>query len=486
MKTIYRISKQLLVTLLLSLIILPAAGQTPSTEYFMESSYQRLSFNPALRPRQGYINIPGLGATSADAQTNTLNLDHLAFKKDGKTVLFTSSLVSADEFLSDMSKNNYLGAGVNESFLGAGWFINQKGFLFVDISVRIDAEANIPYSFFEFAKKGIADNVASQYNFKNFEIDARSYIDIGAGYSHSLLDNDLVVGGKFKVLLGLAYVNGKINEMNINAGIDEWIVNSDISIQGALMGSQITPEYKVKNGVERFDDINTDFKFGIPGFGLGLDLGASFNLGGLTHFFPDIDNVNLLKRFNFSLAFTNIGFISWSKSKTTHLASKMEDTVITGSYQIDLDNSNSLGDQVDELTERLKDIVDLKEQDAKGRTTSLSTNMNIGLEYEAIPEKLSVGILSATRFNPVKTTSELTLGGSYRPCNWFEAGLSYSCIFNQFNTFGLALHIAPKKGVNFFLSSDYLVPSVNKEFIPVKAKGMNFLVGVSIPIGARR
>ncbi|GHT32271.1 hypothetical protein AGMMS49574_15450 [Bacteroidia bacterium] len=64
--------------------------------------------------------------------------------------------------------------------------------------------------------------------------------------------------------------------------------------------------------------------------------------------------------------------------------------------------------------------------------------------------------------------------------------MSYSFIHNKFNTVGLALHITPGKGINFFLASDYLLPHVSKEFLPVTSKAVNFQVGFSIPLGAKR
>lgn len=463
------------------LIATSVQAQTPSVEYFMKSSYQKQNINPAFRARQGYVGFPGAGNFSADIKTNTLNLDHLTVKQNGEVLFFTHSDVSANSFLSDMKESNYLNLDVNENILSFGSYSGKKGYLFFDLNVRADVNASIPYSFFEFAKKGIAMNESSYYNFKDVRVQANAFFDIGVGYSYSLMEGKLIVGGKGKVLLGYASADLRINDMTIDAGLDRWIVNSDITLNA--YGQTLKANYDDDG---KFDDLDYDPKFGFSGFGLGLDLGANFNLGGLSDLFPDSPIADQLERFTFSMAFTDIGFISWNKSHALNMYSELDNTVITGNHSIDINNPDSFDDMIDDITDKLKDITDLREDEQKGRTTSLKTNMNIGLEYEIIKDELSVGVISTNRFAPLHTISEFTLGGSYRPCSWFELGLSYSAGYNNFDKFGLALHFAPKAGVNFFLASDYLIPDVNGEFLPISSKGVNVSFGLSFPLGARR
>jgi hypothetical protein len=476
MKTIYNKTIQAFCLLLLCLVALPAAGQTPGIEYFMKSSTQKQNFNPALRSRQGFVGFPLLGNTSMAYQTNTLNLDHLVFDTGrSNLVTFLHPDVSADQFLKNITDNNTLSANVNENVLAFGKYIGTNGFMFIDVSGRVNVNASIPRSFFEFAKKGIAQNEASFYDISDVKMGGMAFIDVGGGYSHSLLNDKLVVGGKLKLLLGHLQADVRVNKMMVDAQLDRWTVGADIVVEG-YAPFDIRVE---KNDEGKFDGVDMDYAFGIAGFGVGLDLGATFNLGGIGEDVSDI-----LNRFTVSLAFTDIGFINWGKGNSTILASSLDDMVVTGDYVIDLENSSSLEDEIDAMTEQLKKITDLKEQAQQGKTTSLHTNMNIGVEYEVMPQ-LTVGFLSSTRFSGINTISEFTLGGSYRPCDWFEAGLSYSFVYNKFNTIGLALHFAPKKGLNFFLSSDYFLPHVNSYFIPIKAKGMNAMLGVSIPLGRR-
>lgn len=484
MKTNHITAQSILYALLLCFVALPVSGQTPNTEYFMKSSYQRSNLNPALRARQGHVGFPALTNLSADFKTNTLNLDHLVFDGPGnEKVTFLHPSVGAEQFLDDISENNYLNASVYESIFTWGSYAGDNGYWFFDIAARSDIGANIPYSFFEFAKKGMSLNETSYYNLKDIRVVANLFADLGVGYSHDLLDKSLVVGAKAKVLLGYASADVLVKEAMINATSDQWIINSHITGDITIPGDIILE----RDEDDKFDGFDLKPKSGIGGFGLGLDLGATLNLSGVTEsLFGDNPITDVLNRFTVSLAFTDIGFISWNKGSSKHIYTELEETVVTGDYQIDLNDSNSLKDDLDAMADKLEEFVNLKEKDASGRTTSLHTNMNIGLEYEVLPEQLTVGLLSTTRFNPIHTISELTVGGSYRPTSWFEAGLTYSMVFNHFNTIGLAIHFAPKRGANFFLATDYFLPKISKEFIPVTSKGANLMVGVSFPIGARR
>lgn len=81
-----------------------AKGQS-KTEYFMQSSFERGSLNPALRPDQGYLVLPVLPSFHGDMKTNTLNLDHLTRKAGKERVTFLHQSVDTDDFLNRMRKN---------------------------------------------------------------------------------------------------------------------------------------------------------------------------------------------------------------------------------------------------------------------------------------------------------------------------------------------------------------------------------------------
>ena len=476
MKTIHKNFRRISLILVASFFLLPVAAQTTNTGYFMKSQHSRTSFNPALRPEQGFLGFPGLSNLYIDARTNTFNLEHFVFPGSPKAVTFLHETISYDQFMKGISDNNFVGVDVSYQPISMG-FYKGNGFWTVDLGVRAIADVNIPYDVFKLAKQGFADengNPVDGYNFKNIRGTATSYAELGVGHSRPFLDNTLIVGLKAKVLLGLADMDFHIKQLALNTGQDEWTVESEAALNASLRG--IKPKYD-ENG--RFSGFEQEGGFGLGGFGLGFDLGASYKFSG-------ISKNDFLDKLTFSAAFTDIGFISWSGNNSMSLATNPATIPIAGNLNITFDG-DSLKAIFDPIVEAFKDAINLTETDnGNGRTTSLRMNMNLGLEYEIIKNKLSAGILSTTRFNPSCNLTEFTLAGRYKPAKWFEAGLSYSFVYSKLNTFGLALNIVPAKVFNLFLAGDYIIPHWNSDFIPTTTKAFNFQFGVSIPLGKKR
>ncbi len=466
--------------ILLGLLIhVPAASQVTNTSYFMKTYSGRTTLNPALRPEQGYLGMPFvLNNLYVDARTNSLNMDHLTFPKNGDLLSFMHRDVSSREFLSGISKNNYLDIDLNYTLFSMGFF-KGEGFWNIDLKVRSYADASLPYSLFEMVKKGFGMNEPAYYNIKETRVTANAYAELGVGYSRTFLDKTLTVGTKGKFLAGLASADFHLRDMKIDAGLDEWSVRSYAALEVSAPG--IYPEFDEDGYMDSF---GWGEKFAVSGFGFGWDIGVTYDLIGISHLVSGIWE-DIFDRTTFSLAFTDLGLIKWSKNNTSTLYSSMEDEIIAGNFQIDFNDNSSLEEDLDDIIDKFEEIIKFKERSPKGHTSGLRTRMNISLEYEILPAQLSAGLLSTSAFNSSHTMTETTLAVNYRPCKWFESAVSYSFIHSKFNTFGLALHLNPTRGVQFFLSSDYIIPHVNSEFIPVTSKAINLQVGLAIPLGKR-
>lgn len=454
-------------------------AQTTHTGYFMRSQHNRSSLNPALRPEQGYIGLFGLNNIYANVNTNTLMLENFIFPASPKSQTFLHKNISTEKFLDNISSKNYANADFSYT-LGSAGFYNGSDFWTIDLNIKAHADVNLPYDVFKFAKQGLSPNESVQYNLKDIQGVGISYAELGLGYSHPLLNNALVVGMKAKFLLGLGSMNFHIKKLTIDAGMDQWSIQSHATLEGTAPG--LKPKYDENN---RFDGIKMD-GFTISGLGVGFDLGATYSLKNI----GDPDMEKFFNRLTFSAALTDIGFISWSGKNSMYLATDPKNTVVTGNYNISFNsNDKSLNDQLKAIKDTIRNAINLldnPEKENKSRTTALRMNMNLGMEYEFIKNKLSAGLLSSTYFNYSHHMTEYTLAGTYKPISWLEAGLSYSFIYSKFNTFGLALNIVPRSGMNVFLASDYVIAHVNSACIPTKSKALNFQFGLSVPIGSKK
>jgi hypothetical protein len=448
-------------------------GQSTNTEFFMSSSFTNNAINPAKRPETGYIGIPGLTNFYADFKTNTLNLNTFVFPGSPQAKTFLHPDISYNQFMKGIANNNYGNANVDWTILGVGFYKNDL-FLNFDLSVRSDVGVNVPKDVFSFVKQGIRLGEEKTYDLSGISGQGNLFAQIGAGASYPLLDNALMVGAKAKILLGMANFRFNVDRLQLNVERNLWTMDSQASMQIVYPG--MTPTYD-EEGL--FDGFENEGKFpGFNGFGLGLDLGATFKPAS---YFDFAENLEFMDNVTVSWALTDIGFISWGKKNALYMATGPSKTTITGNHEITFEDNSNI---VDNLTDSLKRAINLIEGPNGNikRTSGLKAAMNFGVEYEIIQDELNVGLLSTTYFNTIKTMTELTLGGAYRPAKWVELGLSYSFVRSNFQTFGFSVHLGP----GFFIASDYIIPHVNSDFIPTTSKGMNLQVGAVIPLGKKQ
>jgi hypothetical protein len=435
----------------------------------METSHLRNRLNPALRPVQGYLVVPVLPNVGVGVQTNSINLHTLThLNQEGQRVTFMHPSISSSDALSRLSRNNYASANTNVRLFGLGWFRDDR-FWNIDLGIRAHADANIPGQFFELLKIGFEEDRQITYNLANLSATLQSFVELGVSHSRPFLDNSLMLGARVNLLAGIADFNLHAERLSITAGPNYWAASSRVALAASGPGLQVRPDED-----DYFDGF--DFGFGLPGWGLGFDLGAVYHLGAVV---PELHGLRI------SLALNDIGFISWSRNSSARMNSTRTEVLIDMS-DVNFEDGTSLDDLFNDAFEQLENAVNLEVGEAGGRTTALRVNMLLGAEYEFIPNRLSAGMLFTNRFGNYFSKSEFTVSANGRPTPWLSTSLSYSFVHSRFNTFGFALHIAPRAGLNLFLASDYIIPHVNSDFFPTTSRGLNFQAGISIPLGRSR
>ena len=189
-----------------ALLATGAAAQNP-TAYFMEGSTFRSQFNPAFAPLRGYVNIPGHGRREHQRERQPRRGQH-PLSRDGKLVTLLDSSVSTADALSGLKPNNLLGIDTRVNVIGFGAFTkNHKNFWSFDLNVRVNEDANLPYSLFEFIKLGKEGQI------RNFGTSADSYLEAAFSYSFPLMDDRLYIGIRGKFLAGLARAHGHLRPL---------------------------------------------------------------------------------------------------------------------------------------------------------------------------------------------------------------------------------------------------------------------------------
>lgn len=469
----YKILKYMTFVVVLLTSTTATFAQATRIDYFMQTAYSRNNMNPALRPDQGYIVVPVLPNISVGAETNTFNLDHLTFKSGNERVTFMHKSVSAKDFLSGISNDNYLSVDANVKLLGIG-FYKGDAFWNIDLTARVHSDATLPKSVFALLKQGFNRDGNTSYDLSDIAATGSAFAELGVSYSRPFLENNLIIGVRPKFLAGFADFDLDAKSLNIQTTINEWKAKSQVTLKGAAPG--VKPTYDEDGLLDGFDFGS----FKPAGYGGAIDLGAVYELGGA---------LPMLKGLKVSGALNDVGFISWSKANSITLNSPETEVVVnTDKMNEHSEENTSLNDVLDDAFTQIKDAINLKDdgKSNSGYSKMLRMQMVMGLEYELMQNKLSVGALYTNRFGDYFNSTEFTASVNYRPCPWVSTSASYSFKHSKYDTFGFALHLAPTKGLNLFLASDYILPHVNSDFIPTTMKGINAQVGISIPIGGKK
>ena len=262
------------------------------SSYFMEGSSTRIQLNPALQPKRGYVNLPGIGSVNAEVATNSLGIQDVidVFDSDGE-------FYNNDKFYNRLKGMNEVNISANTDVISFG-FYKGKGFWSFNVGARADVDATIPKTMFDYLRATDADNFSwsgESFDMRNEKLRLNAYIEVGAGYSRAINER-LTVGGKAKLLLGAGNINLNINQLYMygkDAGIDsEFQLKTDAYLEASAKGLDLEEE----NGYITDLDYNS---FGISGYGAGIDLGASYQV---------------MKNLTVSAAILDLGFISWGKS----------------------------------------------------------------------------------------------------------------------------------------------------------------------------
>ena len=444
--------------------VMTATAQPLKNAYFLERVALRHQLNPALVPERGYFAVPGLGNFSMSVSSD-LNYTTFIYPSDGKKLnTFLSPAISAADFDKKLKDRNVLNADLGVSILSFG-FHKWNGFNTFDISLNTSASVALPGDLFRFLKNGNEEGSATQYDLKDISAHADAYIEVALGHAHHINDQ-WTVGAKLKALLGGAQANAHFERLTLTMSEEQWKIESYGVADMSCAGAQL--ETDAETGEISGFDFNTN-NLGLAGGGAGIDLGVTYT---------PVENLIV------SMAVTDIGFINWNKNLRG--VTPEGEVIYDGFTGIGSDDyvgedgksQNVFDDQVDQLTDDLKALVEFHEDVAPSkRTTWLNPALTVGAEYQLLHNHISVGLLSSTRFYKNNTHTSLMGSINFKPFRWFMLAIN-GTISNLDNSFGAVLNLGP-----LFIGADISTMRVTPEYIPLGDLAANLNFGISIPLG---
>lgn len=463
MKKTYR---HLAATLLLATAVAPAAAQEFRTAAFMQTNNYRHQINPAMLD-EAYVGMPFFGQINVGA-TGNFGLKNFVYKLDGNPrydlTTFMSPTVSAGEFLGDLHDKNRADVYINYNIFSVG-FKAFKGINLVELNLRSNTNVSLPYELFEFMK---TTGAKETYHLQDIGVRSQNYLELALGHSHRINDQ-WTVGAKLKFLFGGAYADFSADQLDVTMNGDQWRIVGDARLKAAVLSSEFDYEDPSKNapdGRRRVKGID-DVSFGLPGFGMGVDLGATFKV---------------TKDLTLSTAINDLGFINWSKVKN---ASSRGDYTFDGFEDIYAGSNNTggnkLGDQFETLGDDLEEMFSVYDDGEGSSSQALAATINIGAEY-TLPayRNLRFGFLYTSRLHGLYSYHQGLLSATIRPVKCLEASVN-TAVSSTGCTFGAALSLRAKH-YNFFIGSDRIFGKVSKEFIPLNSLNANVTMGMSFPL----
>jgi len=454
------------------LLPLMAGAQALKGSYFLDNSLQRHRLNPAFAPRANYFSVPVISNVGLGVYGNVGPADFL-YPKNGELYTFLNQNVTMEEFSKNLPARPVVDLDVDTDIFNFG-FSALGGFWTVDAGIRVDGQIGLPRDFLIFAKQGMAAS-EQRYSLKGFDMYQTSSIYAAIGHSRDLsfLVDGLRVGGKLRFFLPVEHIGLTMGDSYLSMSQDKWTVNSSASGVIAASFLEVNPEALNGDSEQEFLNVNTS-SIGPAGFGFSVDLGAEYKL-----------NVgSIVDGLTFSLSALDLGGYFFGKNKVQGLESKGT-AVYEGIKDIEM---GSEGVNMEESLDALKDeflALAILQESADPMYSSVGTGAKIyaGVEYPFLHDMMSVGLLYSGKFGYSKMINDLTVSYNLNPCKWFNFGLNWSFL-NSYKTMGWIIEFTPKKGVDFFIGSDYTFFEVMpKVFLPVDKLWVNARFGLSFMIG---
>ena len=453
-----------------------AKSQQVNTLYFMENVPVRNYLNPAFQPLNNfYLGFPVLGYSQFNVGNNSLTLKDFAYNDaSGNPIWFMNKNGNKDKFFNVLKPSLLFQTNFQINILDVG-LRTGKAYWSFSLTEKAESQIGLPRDLMKLLLYGTPDKDQNTYDFTTLGADATLYTEAALGYSRKV-NKKLSVGGKLKLLLGTANVSTSLNDLKLNAGMEEWRLVGNGSINYS------SPVDLNGNSFKTFDP-NTDLTVNRwlkpSGMGGGIDLGAVYKV---------VDGLTV------SAAVTDLGFIRWSKNlKRMNFSA---DAKFSGlDYTVKIKTVDDFKDFADSVFNTIKDSKKDSITSNSTYTTYTSPKLNIGVEYAVLRNKLSFGLLSRTMFHQSLPYEELTASINGRPIDWFNMSLSYSVLNGRMSNIGAGLGL--RTGfIHWFLSADYIpvkyatvdMTSASLQAntpVPYSTKGVNLALGINFVFGNR-
>lgn len=446
--------------IMMAVIVTDLSAQNSQVMYFMNLPQNHLN-NPALRPPDSvYIGLPVISGVSVRVNNNFVNYSDIFIngQPHDSIISILHPGYNIDEFLSKVKDKNFIETGNMVQLLGGGFSVGKDTYVFIDINERAESNVVIPGDLIKLAFKGNEQFAGSTIDLSTLRGDMRYYREIGAGFSRNITDK-LRVGIKGKILFGIASFSIKNNSLGITVNDDySHTLNADLAVNiSGPVNVYMDSNHKVDSVVLDDSGFKTrsglfDFFSGRKNHGLGLDIGATYDLN---------DRIVL------SASVTDLGYIRWKKDVSNLRVKNQFD--FSGLNLLDVVNGTKTINEVgQDMLDSLKNAFVVSGTN-EPFTTFLPFGITIGGSYN-ITRNISFGLISYTKIISNQVREAVTFSANVNLGNIFSTSVCYTAENNRYDNLGAGF--ACRAGLlQFYLLSDRIPLNWNR----IKDNSGNFV-----------
>ena len=416
--------KNIVMSLLIVATSTSIFGQSDLTLFNMNNLSQSVSVNPAFRPKANvFVNLPGVSFGLINSGFSAVDL----FTADQK------SFISDDSFFKSMKPINYLQSQIRLEIFGFGFRVKKNYFTF-GISNNFSQEIDYTPDFLQLLLQGNGGGLAGRRaSFDGLGLHVTDYTSFAFGYNREVNDK-LVVGGKIKLLSGVANINTSKSTLGFTTGVNGTSVGFDGSafIRSSNLGVLLDTTHNTK--------FPTTSLFNMSNLGLALDLGVTYKV---------------LEKVTLSASIIDLGYVSW-KNDVKNYELKKFDYTFNGvdASKVLTDTANVMRKISDTLGKVFK-----TEQSNTAYSTSLATRFYIGGTYH-LNKYFNAGILWYSQFVRNQYRPAVVLSTTVNVKSWLSASFNYGMYAKSYSNlgFGLSLRGGP---LQFYMLTDNILAPFN-------------------------
>lgn len=436
-----------------------------NTFYLMQRVPQTMQLNPAFQPYcRTYVEIPAISSLKIGLNNTGFAYDDFIHKGTGNKK--DSLILDLNKISSEMKDQNYLNFETSFNILAFGFKVDEMYFSF-GIANKTSARIGYPDDIAKI-KDGNLDGIGIENKPKELDLsgikfDFMNYNEVSFGVSRKINDK-LVVGGKFKYLMGtVSMFTEKSKIIWKTAPVEEayaYTFDTDIQIKTSApvdIVYQKEDTTKLEN-VEFNDNDPLDNLIFNKNRGVAFDFGATYEIN---------DQIAV------SASIIDLGYIDWKTN--TNVFSSEGGFVYNG---IDLSDSLNLDQFGTIITDSLENSFKHKER-TENFTTWLTPKIFLAASYK-LNEKLNFGLMSRTLIYDGSLHSSLTISANTNVHRNIMLCASYSLMNNSYTNLGVGF--SAKLGpMQFYFATDNLLG-----YITPHTRNASLRFGIGLMFGCKQ